>query len=228
MLFQPNRQDLQRFQNAGLPLPERLQAAVLKRQVEFLAGRYCATEALKALGYEGEPVVGSQADRSPAWPSGWLGSISHSSDCAVALVAHRQQALGIGVDVESVLPPADVETISDMILHGSERDLLASQGYSPEQLLTVVFSIKESLYKALNQLGIKELDFKSACVQRVSPDGGFAAILANGVALPLQVPRLLTGRFILNGARVVSLLWIPKVTTVVERQPARSSRCVLT
>src|SRR4051812_2128234 len=70
-------------QDATVPEPlfseelEVVSRAVAKRKREFALGRMCAHRALSALGVPacGLPMA---ADRSPVWPSGIVGSITHS------------------------------------------------------------------------------------------------------------------------------------------------------
>src|SRR5437763_335927 len=68
--------------------------AVPKRRAEFATGRVCARQALERLGVAVGPLL-PHPDRSPAWPPGIVGSISHTDGyCAVA-VAEATRALGI-------------------------------------------------------------------------------------------------------------------------------------
>src|SRR5260370_12550496 len=67
-------------------LPQALRYATQKRQREFLAGRWCAEEALQCLG-AGSTHVAMAEDRTPIWPDGVVGSITHTDDFAAAAVA---------------------------------------------------------------------------------------------------------------------------------------------
>src|SRR3979409_1002599 len=59
-------------------LPQALRHATQKRQREFLAGRWCAEEALQCLG-AGSTHVAMAKDRAPIWPDGVVGSITHTA-----------------------------------------------------------------------------------------------------------------------------------------------------
>jgi hypothetical protein len=63
-----------------------IQAAVAKRRAEFAAGRVCARSALAELGAPLAPL-GVRPDRSPDWPAGLTGSITHTQGFCGA-VAH--------------------------------------------------------------------------------------------------------------------------------------------
>jgi len=133
----------------AVTLPEALRSAAAKRQLEFLAGRLCAREALNALtGAPCVPAIG--ADRAPHWPAGVVGSITHSGDLAAALVAGAERWRGIGQDAEALLGQARAERLAPQILSPAERhwlDTLSAERRG--EFVTLTFSLKESLFKAL-------------------------------------------------------------------------------
>lgn len=131
-----------------LPLEEAFVArAVGRRRAEFATGRALARRALAALG-EAPVAIAAGADRSPRWPDGIVGSISHSSAlCGVALGRKADGVRLVGLDIElaeplpqdlweTVLTPAEHETLSAM--PAAEAGLAAR----------VIFSAKECVYKA--------------------------------------------------------------------------------
>ena len=77
------------FLRADIPLPASLTSSVDKRKTEYLAGRWCAREALRILGFDGIPGMG--ADRAPIWPGGTVGSITHSKGTAEVMVADARR-----------------------------------------------------------------------------------------------------------------------------------------
>ncbi|MGW2398734.1 hypothetical protein ACWCYY_19495 [Kitasatospora sp. NPDC001664] len=70
-----------------------------RRRREFTAGRAAAAEGLARLGGPRRTVARS-ARGVPVWPSGSVGSISHTKAWAVALVADSAFARRCGVDIE--------------------------------------------------------------------------------------------------------------------------------
>src|SRR5690606_7567998 len=83
--FDPALLDPGDFARWGVPTL----AAVNKRQTEFLAGRLCAHEALRRLlGVPSIPAVAE--DRSPCWPSGVVGSITHGGGWAGVIAARAE------------------------------------------------------------------------------------------------------------------------------------------
>jgi len=120
--------------------------AVEKRRREYFAGRWCAAKAcFQKTGFYLSP--GIHADRSPIWAEGILGSISHSQDKAIALVAGVERCRGIGVDIQDLIPANEQEGIRALILSKAEQALIRSG--SIDLGFEIFFSAKESIYKTL-------------------------------------------------------------------------------
>ena len=81
-----------------IDIPASLAKAVDKRLSEFVAGRYCAREALKLLGLTQPPSIGIRPDRGPDRPEGVVGAITHTDGFAWAAVARQRDLRGIGID----------------------------------------------------------------------------------------------------------------------------------
>lgn len=153
---------------AGLPLPYQVQLpasmvnAVSRRQAEFLAGRVAACDALSDLGVTARQLpVGPH--RSPIWPAGVVGSISHNDRMAIAVAQHcggmADNGLMLGVDVENWIDPAGIAAIEGAISHRSESERLTALSLPHHQRITILFSAKESLFKALYPYVRQYLDF---------------------------------------------------------------------
>lgn len=139
----------------GIALPDRIARAAPRRRAEWLAGRRCASEALRLLTGQGA-CPGMAPDRSPLWPHGTLGSISHSGEVAVAIAARAGACLAMGIDIERVMSgPAASEIASEALTHW-ERRHLANDPFS----VTLAFSAKESLFKALYPLLRRPMSFQ--------------------------------------------------------------------
>lgn len=149
------------------PLPPALQTAIPRRQSEFLAGRACAAF---ALGGAGSPVltVDINPDRSPVWPAGFVGSISHAGTEVCAVAANKAQYSLLGLDLERLMPDAQAVEIADIILTREEARLRPAT-MTHAQFVTLVFSAKESLYKAIYPKLQRILDFHEVTLTAVSP-----------------------------------------------------------
>lgn len=133
--------------------------AVASRRVEFATGRVLARRLLADLGYEASPLL-SNADRSPRWPTGVIGSIAHTKGlCGVAIARSSHSLLGIGIDVEQDAPLED--RVSKYVLTEREQRWLESLPDPIERarLAMVTFSAKEAIYKCLHPRGNAGLEF---------------------------------------------------------------------
>jgi enterobactin synthetase component D len=146
--FEPARFSASLFDTHQVAFPPALRNSVAKRQAEFLAGRLCARLALDRFGLGHETVViGSR--REPLWPQGYLGSITHNARYAAALVHPASQVRGLGIDIETRIDDAGRAAMLGLVVCDDEVQLLRSHATLPfDDLLTLVFSAKESFYKA--------------------------------------------------------------------------------
>lgn len=150
------------FQRSAIEAPASIQRSVAKRQAEFLAGRICARAALQQLdGLNVSPAVGD--DRAPVWPAHITGSITHSTGRAAAIVARKTHWRGLGMDLENLLNTERAERLAGEILTTPELQRMAA---SPREQLalqvTLTFSVKESLFKALYPIVRQRFYFEHA------------------------------------------------------------------
>ena len=120
--------------------------AVAKRRREFALGRSSAHYALQQIQVPWSPILKGK-NNQPLWPPGVVGSISHTDQVAIAAVAQRSYYAGIGVDIE-LLDRKISPAIADRICLPSEKAWIAA-GADPIIRLLIVFSAKESVFKAL-------------------------------------------------------------------------------
>ncbi|MER5872377.1 4'-phosphopantetheinyl transferase superfamily protein [Streptomyces sp. NPDC002044] len=150
--------------------------AVESRRNEFTTGRRCARQALSKLGHPVAPLL-SGTRGEPLWPPGVRGSITHCEGYRAAAVARGGDLFSLGMDVERVrvVPPGVFEAVSSR----QERSL--GDRYRrhlpavPWELL--LFSAKESVYKAWFPLTGRSLGFEEAAVEFDPYEGTFEARL---------------------------------------------------
>jgi len=137
------------FSAYDVALPPAVQNSVAKRQAEFLAGRICAKQALLASGIA-RWTVAVGPHREPIWPNNMVGSISHSDHHVVAAVAPLRDVEGLGIDIETVMTSETCASIMPIVISRTECAYLDSilSSFDKEVLLTLVFSAKESFFKA--------------------------------------------------------------------------------
>ncbi len=156
-----------RFAQAGIHRPESVARSVNKRQAEFFFGRSCARAALAGIGMTGvEIAVGAM--RQPLWPAGVLGSITHSNHVAAALVLPAGQHGGVGIDIETVAQGA-LDFMHGNIVSAHELAYLRSlqQQLDLNTLMTLVFSAKESFFKAACGVVQRFFDFDAVHIEHI-------------------------------------------------------------
>jgi enterobactin synthetase component D len=142
-------------------LPSELQGSAIKRQQEFLAGRYCAARALQQLGQPKLDLLGRQSNGSPAWPAGYNGSITHHRGRAVAWVAPSTHYRELGLDLEGVVSLARAQQLQRRVLNSAELQLGERLGYLPALWFSLLFSCKETVYKLLSHAAGRYMPFSS-------------------------------------------------------------------
>lgn len=153
-----------------------LGSAVDARRREFETGRACARRALAALGIPAV-AIGSGPRGEPLWPAGVVGSITHCTQYRASTVARAGDVLAIGIDAEphAPLPAGVLATVAS----DTERRAIAAHG-AGVCWDRVLFSAKESVFKAWFPLTGDALAFDDADV-RIDPAGGtFTARLLGG------------------------------------------------
>jgi len=119
--------------------------AIAHRQKEFAAGRAAARIAMQRLG---RPAVSipAQDDRSPKWPDGIIGSISHSHATCVSVVALKLhwQAVGVDVETDNDLPR---ELWSSICVSNEIQRASTLPDAIQARWMMRIFSAKEAYYK---------------------------------------------------------------------------------
>ena len=197
------------FQRSAIEPPPSIQRSVAKRQAEFLAGRICARAALQQLeGSSVIPAIGE--DRAPVWPPHICGSITHSTGRAAAIVANKRHWRGLGMDLENLLDSDRAERLAGEILTPAELQRMATG--SAEQLglcVTLTFSVKESLFKALYPIVQKRFYFEHAEVLEWTEHGQVRLRLLTDLSAEWRHGTELEAQFGVLDGQLLSLVSIP-------------------
>jgi enterobactin synthetase component D len=156
----------------GILLPRSLLNAAKVRQAEYLAGRFAARTALKAAGCMDPGEIASNPDRSPQWPDGYVGSITHTNGYVSAVVASSARVIAIGRDSERILTDENALEIQKVILRPEEVERRVALGLGAGEYVGLIFSAKESFYKALAPIVKRTFGFQDAQVVEISRDSG--------------------------------------------------------
>lgn len=132
----------------GVNVPISMNRAVSKRKAEFVAGRYCAQQ---CLAFYSIPIMDILVgkNREPLWPQTIQASITHSDGYALCVAGSPQVYDGLGVDIESIIPSARAVKLQEQIVTGAEVALSSQHGMPHHFFVTLAFSAKESLFKAI-------------------------------------------------------------------------------
>jgi 4'-phosphopantetheinyl transferase EntD len=180
------------------------------RRREFAAGRACARRAIAELGVPGGPVLRGLR-RAPRFPDGVVGSITHTQGFCAAAVARADAVAGIGLDAERDEALSE-RAAARICARGELAAVSALPGRSPEQWAAVVFSAKESIYKAYFPLTGFFIGFRDALVTlfpETDAAGRFEARLLRRDAPDAAGQRRFAGRYASDGERVITGLVVP-------------------
>ncbi|OEJ40554.1 hypothetical protein AR457_14035 [Streptomyces agglomeratus] len=187
------------------PLPvaeeQHLAGAVPRRIREFRAGRHSARAGLARIGLRPELLLPAPGG-GVRWPSGAVGSISHSGRYCAAAVAPAALAAGIGFDAAQRTTVTEV--MARAVCRPEELDRCERDPYPAEERATLVFSAKEALYKALHPLTGVPLGFQDVTVTvpaaRLTSGRFWARVLAPGPLSGLRVQ----GRYAFTATEVLT------------------------
>ncbi|WP_299552969.1 4'-phosphopantetheinyl transferase [uncultured Tateyamaria sp.] len=155
-----------------------------KRLREFCAGRLAARQAMEAIDLPLAPVP-MGPDRSPCWPEGVLGSITHCECAALAVTARADTVRALGIDLEEAEPLE--RDLWDTVLTTAERER-TSDGLTAKY----IFCAKEAVYKAQfpmtgQQLGFDDVEVTLQGAQFTAsiPDakGTWSGVISNASVL---------------------------------------------
>jgi 4'-phosphopantetheinyl transferase EntD len=140
-----------------------LAKAVDKRRREFTTARVCAHRALRGLGLPPAPILPGLRG-APGWPEGVVGSITHCAGYRAAAVARASELCTIGIDAEP--NEANPQGVTREITVSAEEGWLATLTATRPAVHwdRLLFSAKESVYKAWFPLAQRWLGFEDAAL----------------------------------------------------------------
>jgi enterobactin synthetase component D / holo-[acyl-carrier protein] synthase len=182
------------------------------RRREFATGRACARAALARLGVPPQGIP-SGARGAPEWPDGVVGSITHCDGfrgCAVAWGAEFA-TIGVDAEVHAGLPDG---LLGDIALSEERAQLTALARKQPQwRWDRLLFSIKESVYKAWFPLAERWLGFEDATVKIDPAERTFSArLLVPGPDFDGAELAGFSGRWTITDGVIVTAIAVPAKT----------------
>lgn len=161
-----------------LPGEEQLVArAVPSRRAEFATARACARAALAQLGVAPAAILRG-ARGEPLWPAGIVGAMTHCAGYRAAAVARAADVVSLGMDAEPHLPMPGEGELRLVTVAEERRHLLELAARRPEVCWDrLLFSAKESVYKAWYPITGRWLGFEDAVITPDPDTGTFTARL---------------------------------------------------
>jgi enterobactin synthetase component D len=175
-----------------------------KRKETFLAGRLAVRHAQTYLNEPAKDIPKAE-DGSPLWPNEYTGSISHTDNQAVAVLLPRSQGdiQYIGIDLEQ-LDNADKLDAADLIGCKEEFEILASAGIEKAQRALLLFSLKESVYKALYPAVGEYFDFLDVVLVSIEQTDVFVFQVRRTLSRRIKSGYLVKGRYKILGGHVMT------------------------
>jgi 4'-phosphopantetheinyl transferase EntD len=134
-----------------------------KRIEDFTRGRACAHRALEQLGIQGCSLLSGEK-REPLWPSGIVGSITHTTGFAAAVVARGAEVEGLGIDCE-VIESVDRDLWERICTIREQERLAQLPEAKAQQQAALIFATKEAFYKCQFPLSREWVGFEDVSVE---------------------------------------------------------------
>ncbi len=183
--------------------------AVEKRRREFAGGRDCAHRALAALGAGPAPILAGERGE-PLWPTGIVGAISHCRGYRGCAAAHSAELATVGIDAETH-EPLPQGLLADIARPEELARLAELAGAEPDvHWDRLLFSAKESVYKAWYPLAERWLGFEDASLTLDPAGRSFEArLLVPGPTVGGAELQRLEGRWLLAEGLVLTAIALP-------------------
>ena len=138
----------------------------LNRQAEYIAGRMLvkkATLMLKLPCYK----IKHQHNQAPKWNKLFNGSISHKKNLVTTLVTSQTNSQ-IGIDLELKKSEAKCIKIANKICN--KKEIENEKKIDIDFYYTLMFSIKESIFKLINNHKPHKISLKEIIIQKINTE----------------------------------------------------------
>lgn len=146
-----------------------------RRRESFTLGRVAAHRAIAQLQTDADAAVLVGPRGEPIFPSGVVGSISHSNDLALCLAGRSTELRCAGVDIQ-ICRPLRID-IAPRICVGDELHWCSADPGNGAPRVLQLFAAKEAIYKALAPSVGRFFGFDAAFLQWDEPARTFNAKL---------------------------------------------------
>jgi enterobactin synthetase component D len=205
-LFDPELFQASELENFTHELPPNFETFHKHKKAEFVASRMAIKELFSKLNIS-DPLPQRITAQSPVWPASYLGSISHTKGVAVVAMASSSNLKGLGLDCERLERCQQVENIWTKISTHEEREFFHKNRWRDAYWKLILFSAKESLYKAAYPLVQQYFGFEQAQVIALNPQS--QELVLRSDFLTAKIPgTTIHARYDLEGDLVKTLVLI--------------------
>jgi 4'-phosphopantetheinyl transferase EntD len=171
-----------------------------KRIDDFTRGRACAHRGLCELGLREVSLLAGER-REPLWPPDVIGSITHTTGFAAAVVGRRKEIEALGIDCEVV--DSVGEDLWERICTPGEQERL---GQLPEaqarEQAALIFAAKEAFYKCQFPVSREWVGFEDVSIETAA--GSFRIVPQGHLPVTADWVAALVGRYQFRGPWVVT------------------------
>lgn len=148
------------YARQSIYLPASIAKATTKRQAEFLAGRIAAITTLDKMGIDVDDIpIGK--DRQPIFPHGVCASITHAGRHVICAASTSPKIQMLGIDLEKKIAPDTAQSLKGIVFNNFEQLLLQDSQMGFENAAAILFSAKESFFKAAYPFVKRYFDFQA-------------------------------------------------------------------
>ncbi len=179
--------------------------AANKRKNEFTAGRVCARNALKKLGYTDFPLPMGE-DRAPQWPEDISGSIAHTSEYCGVAVARKKDFPSLGFDMELIDRLG--KHLWPQIFTSREQSWIQTlPDDQQDQSAALLFSAKECFYKYQYPLTKLWVGFEDVEIEASLVKGEFKIHLLKDIPSLGKIKTTFSGHFLYHSNHVFTVIF---------------------
>lgn len=171
-----------------------------KRIDDFTRGRACAHRGMSELGLREVSLLAGEK-REPLWPAGIVGSITHTTGFAAAVVARRNEIEALGIDCE-VVDSVGPDLWERICTPGERERLEKLPEAQARQQAALIFAAKEAFYKCQFPKSHGWVGFEDVSIEASA--GAFRIIPQAHLPVTAAFVASLAGRYQFRGPWVVT------------------------
>ncbi len=203
----PDEFDYSWYRKYSIIPPSHITRSILRRQREFFFGRLCAKTAIWCLEPQFSGAISVEGARCPIFPAGISGSITPHGVILRRRYVYQIAMGNRGIDAEMLMSDRVAAEIHAQVASVRELTLFDFSGCPENIRLTLIFSAKEALFKAIYKDVRRILDFNTSKVIAVDWSGRRLLLrLTQDLGERMICGRTFVARFDVSETKVTTLV----------------------